>query len=180
MQTAFCQDIKEINDIKPFMFDLPLNSSKNEIIKIAREKFKKLNIDSFIVEANTKIYLRDTTISYDFLANKPLLTTIKIFELWSFDNPKLKDTTFYISIDAFYGTNDKAQKIMLSEYENLKDLFDDRFMKQKPYGMFADGKIAEGLNYFLNKGDKSSPFSVGWSNGGCFRNYRINISYRKK
>ena len=168
-----------IEDLKKIFFDLPLGSNKTSIINAARKKLNYNILDSISIESNAKIYFLDTTAPYSYILNKPTSSMLKICELWSANNSKNSDTAFYVIISASYGTDDKAQKKMFSEYNSLKKLFDRNFTAQKPYTLYAEGQIAEGINFFLKKDDKIPSFNIGWNNGGCFRNYQISISYKQ-
>lgn len=179
LHKVYSQDYTKIEDVKTFLFNLPLNADKSSIVVAAKARFKNNNIDSFKIEANTKVYFQDTTISYNIFG-KPLFTTLRIFDLWNYDDPKSSDTNFYIIFEASYGTDKKAERKMFAEYHNLIDKFEDRFISQMPYAMYADGKIAEGLNFFFSDTATSPLFNIGWSNGGCFRDYRVAISFRRR
>ena len=177
---VYCQDLTDINDIKNYFFDLPLNSDKDAIIAAAKNKFKNNRIDSFVIQSNTKLYFEDTTVTYNYFTKKPVVTTLKIYELWNYDNPQNGDTTLYIIIDASFGTDKKAEKKMYRQYNNLVSKFEGRFVSQKPYSYFAEGKIGEGLNFLFNENDNNPVYNIGWSNGGCFPDYHVAVSFRRK
>ncbi len=177
---CFAQETMNIDDVKQYLLDLPLQANKETIVKAAKANFKNNTIDSFVIQSNTKVYFEDTAISYDYFHNKPLLTTLKIFDIWSGNNSINSDTAFYITIDASYGFDNKGERRMMSEYNSLKSAFSDQFSIQRPYTMYAEGKIAEGLNFFTSDKEKIPPFNIGWSNGGCLRDYHVTISYRRK
>ncbi|HEU5054109.1 MAG TPA: hypothetical protein VFT78_13410 [Hanamia sp.] len=178
LQKVYSQDFTKVDGVNTFLFNLPLNADKSSIVDAAKAKFKNNNIDSFKIEANTKVYFEDTTINYDIFG-KALFTTLKIFDLWNYDDPKSSDTTFYVIVEASYGVDKKAERKMFAKYHYLKDKFEGRFVFQKPYAMYADGKIAEGFNFFFSDRATTPLFNIGWSNGGCFRDYRVAISFRR-
>jgi hypothetical protein len=180
LSKGYSQDFTKVDNVKTFLFNLPVNADKLSIIEAAKMQFKNNIIDTFKIEANTKVYFQDTTIIYNIFTKQPLITTLKIFDVWSFDNPKSNDTTFYVLIDASYGTDKKAERKMFAEYYNLKDKFEDMFILQKPYTMYADGKIGQVINFFFTDTVTSPLFNIGWSNGGCFRDYRVSVSFSRK
>jgi hypothetical protein len=177
---GFSQDLITIDEVKSFILDLPITSDNASIIKVAKERFKNNRIDSFVIQSNTKIYFEDTSISYNYFNKTPVLTTLKIFDLWSFDNPQSKDTILYVTIDASFGTDKKAERNMFRQYRELKSKFEDRFVTQKPYSLYGEGKIAEGLNFLFSENENHPVFNIGWSNGGCFPDYHVSVSFLRK
>ncbi|WP_142601246.1 hypothetical protein [Solitalea koreensis] len=173
------QNIQSINGIKPYFFDLPLDSGKNVIIEAAKKKFKNNLVEDFVVEANIKTYFVATTIAYDYFTQKPLITRLKIYEEWSFDDPSMSDSELHIVIDAYYGSEGKGERNMMSQYSSLQNSFKDRFAKQKSYSYYAGSKIAGGHNYFISSMDKNPIVNLGWSNGGN-SDYSVIISFIKK
>ena len=180
LNKCFGQDLTSFEDIKTFILDLPINSDKASIVKAAKEKFKHNKIDSFVLQSNTKIYFEDTSITYNYFNKTPILTTLKIYDLWSFDNNQSNDTTLYIIIDASFGSDKKAERKMFRQYYSLKNKFEEKFVSQKPYSIYADGKIAEGVNFLFSENENEPIFNIGWSNGGCFPNYHVAVSFRRK
>jgi hypothetical protein len=179
MAKAFSQDMLDTNSIRSYFYDLPINSSRETIVKAATERFSNNRITTPIIEANTRIYFEDTTIRYLLFGNWPVKTSFKIFDIWNSNNSNLADTTLYIVMDAYFGVDNKAKKRMYACYNRLISDFSDRFSEQKPYKIVADQVIDEGLN-FRFKGDAALPrFGVGWSNGGCFPDYHVSVSYSK-
>jgi len=67
---------------------------------------------------------------------------------------------------------------MFVEYLNLKDKFEDRFVSQMLYAMYADGEVSEGLNFFYGETATNPLFNNGCCNGGCFRDYPVAILFR--
>lgn len=178
LSKGYSQNYTKVYDLKSSLYNLPLNADKLSIIEAAKKQFKNNKIETFMIVANTKIYFQDSTIRYDIF-NKPLVTILKIFDLWNFENTKSNDTTFYVVVDASYGTDKKAERKMFTEYYNLKYKFEDKFILQKPYIIYADGKVAEGLNFFFSDTATFPSFNIGWSNGGCFRDYHVSLSFRR-
>lgn len=180
IQILYSQQFTSTSDLRPYLLNLPLLESKDSMIKNARKLTRNNKIDSFIVISNTRVYILDSTIKYDYFSIQPRYTIFKIFELWSYDNPKNKDTTLIISLEGYYGNTSKAENNMFSEYHNTIDIFDEQFFEQKDYTLFGTNKMASGLKYFFKNSKKNEIFNVGWQNGDCFPNYSITISLEQK
>ncbi len=139
--------------------------------------YKNNNIDSPILISNTRVYFEDSGFLYKLSSNKPLLTILKIYEFWKYDNTVIKDTSLNISLDLYYGSSKKAKNKMLKEYRNLKVDLEERFPINKPFAAYAESKIAEGENFYLDDREKNSRLYLGWSNGGCFTDYHLTMIF---